>query len=171
MESTDFAETVGLCVLWQFLFAQLSRLGAFFLVWLCNVTCRWLQPFKNPSAGPLIRRSIFLQTFRGEIGVFQQPITSRNKGGLEQSLVKHAVAKHMHINNKNLIYFTWYAQLDKTVNVHTAVSIVCDSNLFTYRKASRAGCNYLYSATNLFKFVLNNIHKVLMFLVLPCRTV
>lgn len=39
-------------------------------------------------------------------------------------------------------------------------------------KTKQAGHNYLYSVANLFfKFVLNNISKRLLFLVLPCRIV
>ena len=73
-----------------------------------------------------------------------------NKGSLEQSLIKYAEAKNVHIDNKNLIYFIWCAQVDKTVHVHAAVSsTLCANNVFTYRKPKQAGHNYLYSVANL----------------------
>lgn len=62
--------------------------------------------------------------------------------------------------------------MDKTVNVHAAISILCDNNLFTYMKTKQAGHDELHSlAKLLFKFAINNTSRRLMFLVLPCRIV
>lgn len=54
IKSTNFAEKCGLSGFWWFLFAWLSTFGAFLL--LCDVTCRWLQVFKMPCVGALIRQ-------------------------------------------------------------------------------------------------------------------